>query len=144
MRKKVLIVDDNSEYLALLRLSFKAAGFSIATATNGIDALKKVRSVSPDAILLDLVLPELDGFAVCETLRRDSATSSIPIVILTGLASEFSRLAGMECGASAYFTKPVSPSDLVSSIQDLLGKLPVRPRANRHAKSEALSATDLA
>jgi len=143
MRKKVLIVDDNGEYLALLRLSFKAAGFSIATATNGIDALKKARSVSPDAILLDLVLPELDGFAVCETLRRDSTTSSIPIVILTGLASEFSRLAGLECGASAYFTKPVGPQSLVSAVQDLLGKPPSLPRPGKHTKGESSPARRL-
>jgi two-component system alkaline phosphatase synthesis response regulator PhoP len=130
MRKKVLIVDDNSELLALLRLNFKAAGFSIATATNGIDALKKARSVAPDLIVLDLVLPEMDGYAVCETLRRDAATASVPIVILTGLASEFSRLAGIESGASAYFTKPVSPKSLVAKAQHLLDKPQAMPRAN--------------
>jgi two-component system alkaline phosphatase synthesis response regulator PhoP len=142
MRKKVLIVDDNSEYLALLRLNFKAAGFSIATAANGIDALKKARSVAPDLILLDLVLPELDGFAVCESLRHGSSTSSIPVIILTGLASEFSRLAGMECGASAYFTKPVSPKALVASVHGLLDNQPARPRAKKPAKAELLSATN--
>jgi DNA-binding response OmpR family regulator len=124
MRKKVLIVDDNAELLGLLRLSFRAAGFSIATATNGIEALRKARSVSPDLILLDLVLPELDGFAVCETLRRAPATSSIPIFILSGLTSEFTRLAGIESGATEYFPKPVSPKQLVSRIKETFGNLP--------------------
>jgi two-component system, OmpR family, alkaline phosphatase synthesis response regulator PhoP len=123
MRKKVLIVDDNEELLGLLRLSFRAAGFSIATATNGIEALRKARSVAPDLILLDLVLPELDGFAVCETLRRAPATSSIPIYILSGLTSEFTRLAGIESGATAYFPKPISPKNLVSRIKESFGNL---------------------
>ncbi len=70
MRKKILVVEDNTELLELLRLNLKAAGFAVATATNGIEALKKAHSLSPDLVLLDLVLPELDGFAVCETLRQ--------------------------------------------------------------------------
>ncbi len=120
MRKKLLVVEDNLEMLKLLRLSFNRAGFSTATATNGIEALKKARSVSPDLILLDLVLPELDGFAVCETLRKAPATQRIPIMILTGLTSEFTRLAGLEAGATEFVTKPVSPQYLVSRIEALL------------------------
>ena len=130
MRKKLLVVEDDASLLELLRLSFKAAGFSVATARNGIDALKKARSVAPDLILLDLVLPELDGFAVCETLRRDPATSSKPVIVVTGLSSELSRLAGMECGASDYVSKPVSPKDLVSKIKHWLAQpaVPALPR----------------
>ena len=120
MRKKILIVEDNAELLRLLRLNFKAAGFAIATATNGIDALKKARSVSPDCILLDLVLPELDGFAVCEILRQDTETASIPILMFTGLGGQFTRLAGLDAGANDYITKPLSPKDLVSRIKELL------------------------
>lgn len=117
MRKKILIVEDNSELLELLRLNLKHAGFAVATATNGIDALKKARSVSPDLVLLDLVLPELDGFAVCETLRKDPATAQVPILVLTGLTSEFARYAGMESGANDCVTKPISPTVLVSKIK---------------------------
>jgi len=120
MRTKILIVEDNAELLRLLRLNFKAAGFAIATATDGIDALKKARSVSPDCILLDLVLPELDGFAVCEILRQDTETASIPILMFTGLGGEFTRLAGLDAGANDYITKPLSPKDLVSRIKELL------------------------
>ncbi len=120
MRKKILVVEDDRTLLELLRLSFRAAGFSVATASNGIEALKKARSVTPDAILLDLVLPELDGFAVCETLRRDAAMASIPIVALSGLTSELSRAAGFECGATDYVSKPANPKDLVSKIKHWL------------------------
>jgi two-component system alkaline phosphatase synthesis response regulator PhoP len=121
MRKKILVVEDDAELLELLRLSFKNAGFSIATANNGIEALKKARSITPDAILLDLVLPELDGFAVCETLRRDPVTAEIPIVVVTGLSSELSRLAVLESGADDYVSKPISPRELVSKIRHVFG-----------------------
>jgi len=120
MRKKILIVEDNSDLLELLRLTLKSAGFSVATATNGIDALKKARSLSPDAVVLDLVLPELDGFAVCETLRKDQITASTPVIILTGLSSQFTRYAGLEAGADDYMMKPVGPDHLVSRINALL------------------------
>jgi two-component system, OmpR family, alkaline phosphatase synthesis response regulator PhoP len=116
MRKKILIVEDDTDLLEILRLSFKGAGYSIATATNGIEALKKARSLRPDLVVLDLVLPELDGFAVCEILRKDRATATLPIIMLTGLSSEFTRFAGLESGATDYVTKPVTPSELVSKI----------------------------
>ena len=96
MRKKILVVEDNTELLKLLRLNLKAAGFAIATATNGIEALKKAHSVSPDLVLLDLVLPELDGFAVCETLRKGPTTASIPIIVLTGLNNDSARRATLQ------------------------------------------------
>ena len=136
MRKRILIVDDNNELLALMRSSFRAAGFSIATATNGIEALKKARSVAPDLILLDLVLPELDGFAVCETLRRGRATASIPIVILSGLTSEFTRLAGMESGANYYFVKPIKPSALIAHVREILTQPEAAAHTSRHCRRE--------
>ena len=138
MRKKLLVVEDDASLLELLRLNLKAAGFSVATARNGIDALKKARSVLPDLILLDLVLPELDGFAVCETLRRDPATSSKPVIVVTGLSSELSRLAGMECGASDYVSKPVSPKELVSKIKHWLSQPSPPPPAQAPNPSKVL------
>jgi two-component system, OmpR family, alkaline phosphatase synthesis response regulator PhoP len=120
MAKKILVVDDNTELLELLRLNFKGAGFAIATAANGVDAIKKARSLSPDLILLDLLLPELDGFAVCEILRNDAATASIPIVILSGVFSQFSRMAAIESGATDFLAKPVSPRHVISRVKELL------------------------
>jgi DNA-binding response OmpR family regulator len=128
MRKKLLIVEDNSELLELLRLGLKEAGFSIATASNGIEAVKKARSLLPDLVLLDLVLPELDGFAVCEILRKDQATAGTPIIMLTGLTSEFTRYAGMESGADEYVTKPASPDQLLPRIEHWLHNPPARAR----------------
>lgn len=125
MRKKILVVEDNSEVLELQRISLKEAGYVILTASNGLEALKKARSASPDLVLLDLVLPELDGFAVCEALRKDPATAGLPIIALTGLSSEFTRYAGLEAGANEYVTKPANLPQLVSRIEYWLGQAPV-------------------
>lgn len=121
MRKKILVVDDNTESVELLRFNLKNAGFRIGTAVNGVEALKKARTLLPDLILLDLMMPELDGFAVCEILRRDSATASIPVIMLTALSSELGRLNGMECGATEYITKPFSPKAVIARVRNLLG-----------------------
>ncbi|MGN6553160.1 MAG: response regulator [Verrucomicrobiota bacterium] len=120
MRKKILLVNDNTELLELLRFNLKSAGFRIGTAVNGVEALKKARTLSPDLILLDLMMPELDGFAVCEILRRDKLTASIPVVMLTALSSELGRLNGIECGATEYMTKPFSPRSVVARVKELL------------------------
>jgi DNA-binding response OmpR family regulator len=119
MRKKILVVDDDAEVVELLRFNLKNAGFAIGTAADGVEAIKKACSVSPDLILLDLMMPELDGLAVCEILRRDPATASIPIIMLTAVSSEFGRLAGLESGAREYLTKPFSPRELVSRVKSL-------------------------
>src|SRR5882724_2098000 len=97
--QNVLVVDDDPDLLDLLRISFEDAGFSVTTAANGPDALKGAQEL-PDLIVLDLVLPELDGFTVCQTLKKGRTTSSIPIILITGLASESNRFAGLEMGAN--------------------------------------------
>jgi two-component system alkaline phosphatase synthesis response regulator PhoP len=120
MRKKILLVDDNEELLELLRLSFKDSGFSIVTATNGLEALKKARSLIPDLILLDLMLPEMDGFVVCETLRKDPATSAVPILILSGMSGEIPKYAGLESGGTDFIAKPANPTALLARIREIL------------------------
>ena len=119
-RKKILVVEDHTDLLELLRLEFKEEGFAIATATNGLDAVKKARSILPDLILLDVMLPELNGFAVCELLRKDAATTDIPIVMVTGLCGQLSRCAGIESGATEFVTKPVTPADIVCKVKEVL------------------------
>jgi DNA-binding response OmpR family regulator len=122
MRKKILVVDDNADVVELISLNLKQAGYSIGTASNGVDALKKARSLRPDLIVLDVMMPELDGFAVCEILRRDPATAATPIMMLTALSSELGRLAGLGSGASDFVTKPFSPRVLKQRIEGLLQK----------------------
>src|SRR5215472_6106878 len=120
MRKKILVVEDDAELVELLSYQLKRAGFAIGTATDGIEALKKARTVAPDLILLDLMLPELDGFAVCEILRHDPVTASVPIIMLTAMSGELARVAGLEAGANDYITKPFSPRQLLARVETLL------------------------
>jgi two-component system, OmpR family, phosphate regulon response regulator PhoB len=120
MAKKILVVDDDAGLVELICFNLQKAGFATCTAGDGVEALKKVRSLAPDLILLDLMLPELDGFAVCEILRRDAATAAIPIIMLTALSSELSRFAGLDCGASEYITKPFSPRILMARVEEAL------------------------
>jgi DNA-binding response OmpR family regulator len=136
MRKKILIVEDNTELLELMRSNLRQAGFATMGATNGLDALKKARSGSPDLILLDLVLPELDGFAVCEHLRKDPAMMATPIIILTGLTSSMTRYAGLESGANEYVTKPAKMDHLLSRIEHWLQAQISTPASEATANSE--------
>jgi DNA-binding response OmpR family regulator len=124
MRKKVLVVEDDPEMVELLSYQLKKAGFAIGTAVDGIEALKKARTVTPDLILLDLMLPELDGFAVCEILRRAPATASVPIIMVTALSTQLARLAGLEAGADAYVTKPFEFKTLLKNINNLITRHP--------------------
>lgn len=120
MQKKILVVEDDAELVELLRFNLKKAGFAVGTASDGIEAIKKARSLLPDLVLLDLMLPELDGFAVCEVLRRDPNLAHTPVIMLTALSSQLARLAGMEAGANEYMVKPFSPKQLISRIETLL------------------------
>jgi CheY-like chemotaxis protein/AraC-like DNA-binding protein len=128
--QNILVVDDDPYLLELLRMSLEEKGFAVITATNGPDALKRGRQ-RPDLIVLDLVLPELDGFTVCQALKRDRATASIPIILMTGLASEHNRIAGLECGANDYLTKPITPDELIARMRGLLERAAGSPPARQ-------------
>ncbi len=145
MRNKILIVEDNTELLELLRSNLRQAGFGTLAASNGLEALKKARSGAPDLILLDLVLPELDGFAVCERLRRDPATASTPIILLTGLTSSMTRYAGLESGANEFVTKPANPAHLVSRIEYWLRRSQTdsQPHPGEQMKDESALTEDI-
>jgi DNA-binding response OmpR family regulator len=120
MKAKILVVDDEPDALEVLGFKLREAGFSPTFAADGVKALAAVRVEKPDLIVLDLMLPELDGTEVCKILRRDPATVSIPIVMLTAKAAEMDRVLGLELGADDYVTKPYSPRELVLRIRKLL------------------------
>jgi two-component system alkaline phosphatase synthesis response regulator PhoP len=125
MSRKILVVEDDADLLELLRLHFKDGGFAIATASDGIEAVKKARSLRPDLIVLDLMIPELDGLAVCEILRNDETTASIPVIMVSGLPGQVTQLAGMESGATDFIRKPFSPGDMLSRVEELLKDVPI-------------------
>ncbi len=120
VRPKILVVDDEPEAVELIEFNLKPAGFDVLTAADGAEALKKARSGSPSLIVLDLMLPEVDGLEVCKMLRRDPATAAIPIVMVTAKAAELDRILGLELGADDYITKPFSPRELVLRVKKIL------------------------
>jgi len=117
---KILVVDDEPDALELVGFNLKQAGFEVVTADDGVEALKKARETAPDLVLLDLMLPEIDGLEVCKALRRDPATAPIPVIMLTAKAAEIDRVLGLELGADDYVTKPFSPRELVLRVRNLL------------------------
>jgi DNA-binding response OmpR family regulator len=120
MAKKVLIVDDDPDILELLRSAFERVGYVAQTAATGWEGLEKARRSRPDLIVLDLVLPDLNGINVCESLRRNTATASIPILMITGQPGEFPRLAGVEAGINAFVAKPFDIPQLVERAKSLV------------------------
>src|SRR5437016_2641137 len=120
VREKILVVDDEPEAIELVEFNLKQAGFTVIAAADGAEALKKARAALPSLIVLDLMLPEVDGLEVCKMLRRDPATAAIPIVMVTAKAAEIDRVLGLELGADDYLTKPFSPRQLGLRIKEIL------------------------
>jgi len=120
MKPKILVVDDEQDALELIEYNLQASGYRVITACDGNEAVQKARSTVPDLIVLDLMLPELDGLEVCKILRRDPSTASTPIIMLTAKASEIDRVLGLELGADDYVTKPFSPRELVLRVKKQL------------------------
>ncbi|MBA4149339.1 MAG: response regulator transcription factor [Verrucomicrobia bacterium] len=120
MKQRILIVDDEPDVVELVKFNLTQAGFAVETAEDGSEALLKARSLAPDLILLDVMIPELDGLEVCKLLRNDSKTAGIPIFMLTAKAAEIDRVLGLELGADDYITKPFSPRELVLRIRKRL------------------------
>lgn len=120
MHAKILAVDDEPDQLELLGLLLREEGFEVATSANGAEALEKVGRFRPDLILVDASMPQMNGFTFCEAIRKNAATASIPIIMLTGLHSHFARLNGLGHGANAFLLKPYAAAELVGKINELL------------------------
>jgi two-component system, OmpR family, alkaline phosphatase synthesis response regulator PhoP len=120
----ILAVDDERDVTELLRYHLRQAGYEVLTASSGREAIETIRCRRPELVLLDLMLPDIDGFGVCEILHRNAATATIPIMILSAWATTDARQLGLELGALDYVTKPFSPSDLVNRINRLFRMCP--------------------
>jgi DNA-binding response OmpR family regulator len=131
MRPRILVVDDEPDIVELVSFNLQVEGYDVVTATNGLDAVNQANHLKPDLIILDLMLPELDGLSVCELLHRFPATARIPIIMLTAWTSELSRLIGLDSGAEDYMTKPFSPRELVLRVKKTLENHGDRPAGNR-------------
>jgi two-component system, OmpR family, alkaline phosphatase synthesis response regulator PhoP len=121
--KKLLVVEDEQDILQLVKHYLEKEGFRVLTAMSGIEALRKVKEEKPDLIVLDLMLPEMDGLEVCKRVRSSPETAMLPIIMLTAKAEESDTIVGLELGADDYVTKPFSPKALVARVKALLRRL---------------------
>ena len=119
--KKVLVVDDDVKTVELVKLYLNRDGYRVLTAYDGIEALRLARESHPDLIVLDLMLPGLDGLQVCQALR---AESDVPIIMLTARTTDEDKLTGLGLGADDYVTKPFSPKELAARVRAVLRRLP--------------------
>jgi len=117
---RLLVVEDDPDISMLLAHSLGRAGFAVETLSSGTEVLAEARRRTPDLILLDLMLPGLDGLEVCRALRADPATAAMPVIMLTARAEESDRIVGLELGADDYITKPFSPNEVVARVRALL------------------------
>ena len=129
MNAKILLVDDEADFLELVSYNIRRRGHQVITASDGLEALSKARQLLPDLILLDLMLPLLDGFTVCEILRAQPSTDSIPIIMFTALPGEIARLNGFEAGADDYLRKSSTTRGLIECVERILSRHPKRSRA---------------
>jgi two-component system response regulator ResD len=125
LTQSVLIVDDEPMARTLLRLMLVRAGFNVSEAEDGFDALEKVQINQPDIILLDVMMPGMDGFSVCEALRQRKETATLPIIMLSAKTDLDSINKGLRVGATKYLTKPISPEELNRHVNDVLDTSPI-------------------
>lgn len=126
MPKKILIVDDEVQIVEICRDYLKAAGYDTVTASNGVQGLSLARREKPDLIVLDLMMPEMDGLDLCHEIRSES---NVPIIMLTARVGEADKLVGLEIGADDYITKPFSPRELVARVKVVLRRASGDPAA---------------
>lgn len=127
MSQSVLVVDDEPTARSMLRLILVRAGFEVLEAKDGYEALEQVKRGIPDLMLLDIMMPGMDGFTVCETLREQERTADLPIIMLSARADPESINTGLRVGATKYLTKPVTPDELTRHVREVLsieGEIP--------------------
>ncbi|RME11228.1 MAG: DNA-binding response regulator [Ardenticatenia bacterium] len=117
----ILVVDDEQHIFELVRLYLEQEGFHVAYAADGVEALRKVTEIEPDLVVLDVMLPELDGLSVCRQLRQDG--NRVPIILLTARGDDIDKILGLELGADDYVTKPFNPRELVARVKAVLRRV---------------------
>ena len=119
-KKRILVVDDEVDLVETVRFSLELEGYDVLAAYNGEEALNQARKENPDLILLDLMLPKLDGYKVCRLLKFDERYKHIPILMLTAKIQEKDKVTGMETGANEYITKPFEMDELMKKVKGYL------------------------
>ena len=119
-RKSILIVDDDQDIRDLLSYNLQKSGYSVNEAINGFDCLEKIKKIKPNLILLDVMMPEMDGLEVCQQIKSDPKNHNILICFLTARGEDYSQIAALEAGGDDYVTKPIKPKVLISRINAIL------------------------
>ncbi len=127
MAYKILVVDDEPTIVRLMEFILARQGHAMIVATNGEDALEKIRTQKPDLVLLDIMMPRIDGYAVAQTVRADPSTASLPIIMLSAKAQEEDIRKGLEVGVDEYITKPFAPDHLVQVVAEYLQRIKTEP-----------------
>ena len=127
---KILLVDDEPDILEIVGYNLKNEGYLVYTASNGVDALKSAKKITPNLILLDIMMPEMDGIEACEKIRAIKSLENTLIAFLTARNEDYSHVAGFEAGADDYITKPIKPKVLVSKVKSLLRRLKAENQAD--------------
>jgi len=129
-KKKILVIDDTKLMLCMITSILEENGYEVVTATSGLEGIQKVKEEKPDLVLLDIVMPEMDGFEVCRILREDESNNLMPIIILTGQDNEDDKLTGLELGADDYIIKPFNHRELLSRVRNTLRRIDRNRYAN--------------
>ena len=125
--ERILVVDDEVNIVDLVRLYLERDGFQVEAAEDGAQALEKIRSLAPDLVILDIMLPEVDGFEVCRRVRNDS---DVPIIMLTARDEDIDKIVGLELGADDYLTKPFNPRELAARVKAILRRTERSPQVD--------------
>jgi two-component system alkaline phosphatase synthesis response regulator PhoP len=138
MHEKILIVEDEKDIVKMLEYNLKKEGFRTISAQDGEDALEYAAREHPDLIILDLLLPGMDGLEVCKEFKKETKTASIPIIMLTAKVQESDRVVGLELGADDYVTKPFSPRELIARIKAVLRRVKEKDKLPEVLRQEDL------
>lgn len=118
--KKILIVDDEKDILEFLSYNLKKEGFSIYTASDGLEGLEKTKKIKPDLIIVDLMMPKMNGIEMCENIRNDKKLSNIIILFLTARSEDYTQIAALDSGADDFLKKPIKPKLLISKVKSIM------------------------
>src|SRR5688572_5323349 len=120
MADKILVVDDDAQLAQMIRITLQTRDYDVITAANGREALERTRSEMPDLVVMDVMMPEMDGFQALREMKRDTNIKDIPVIMLTTRGRSTDALAGMEAGASFYLAKPFSTFELLAHVKQIL------------------------
>jgi DNA-binding response OmpR family regulator len=122
MAKRILVIEDDPATSRLVDYSLRHEGYEVLRASNGLEGIRMAVSEAPDLVILDVMLPGLDGFEICHRLKGEAATARLPILMFSAKAQEIDKATGLKVGADEYLTKPAAPADIVATVQKLLAK----------------------